>query len=87
MSLNTKQDQCALSVNHQLAFKITKLWLTGVLQMFSGVQHVKDLKTKWTTTAGVCRKLSRMFWNELERKTLIFMFFMTSLKSSNHKKN
>lgn len=43
MTLNTKQDQCALSVNHQLAFKITKLWLTGTLQMFFGVQHVKDL--------------------------------------------
>lgn len=41
MSLNTKQDQCALSVNHQLAFKITKLWLTEALQMFFGVQHVK----------------------------------------------
>lgn len=43
MTLNTKQDQCVLSVNHQLAFKITKLWLTGTLQMFFGVQHVKDL--------------------------------------------
>lgn len=46
MTLNTKQDQCVLSVNHQLAFKITKLWLTGTLQMFFGVQHVKDLNKK-----------------------------------------